>query len=161
MKNHIKTLEIFPFVILLVFIFFSYIFTSFASDLNKGQIIVITVDGHFEHFNVECAISNSEKTKGLMFRKELDKDEGMLFIWKEDGLRQFWMKNTLMNLDILFINSEYKIVNIEERAQSGSTRIISSKFPVKYVLEIKAGQSQIRNITLGATLSLKKLYNRC
>ena len=96
-----------------------------------------------------------------MFRKELGKDEGMLFIWEEDALRQFWMKNTLINLDILFINSDFKIVNIEERAQSGSTRIISSKFPVKYVLEINAGQSEIRNITPGATLGLKKLHDQC
>ena len=161
MKNHIKKLAINPFLMLSVLLFVPLSFTSFASDLNKSQIIVMTVEGHFEHFNVECAISNSEKTKGLMFRKELDKDEGMLFIWNEDALRHFWMKNTLMDLDILFINSEYKIIKIEERAQSGSTRIISSKFPVKYVLEINAGQSQIRNITSGATLGLKKLYDKC
>lgn len=161
MKNHLIKPEFFSFLMLLVFTFFSHIFTSFASDFNKSQIIVITVDKHFEYFNVECAVSNSEKTKGLMFRKELGKDEGMLFIWEEDALRQFWMKNTLINLDILFINSDFKIVNIEERAQSGSTRIISSKFPVKYVLEINAGQSEIRNITPGATLGLKKLHDQC
>ena len=140
---------------------FSYSCVSFASDLNKSQINIITIEGHSVHFNIECAISDADKTKGLMYREELDNNEGMLFIWESDALRQFWMKNTLIDLDILFITSEYKIVNIEERAKSGSTRIIYSKFPVKYVLEINGGQSQKRNITPGAILIQKKLYDLC
>ena len=146
---------------LLALLIFPYSYVSFAHELNKSRITIITADGHSEFFNVECAISSIEKTKGLMFREKLDNDEGMFFIWESDELRKFWMKNTLINLDILFINSDFKIVNIEERAQSGSTRIISSKFPVKYVLEINAGQSEIRNITPGATLGLKKLHDQC
>ena len=141
--------------------FFFYGYISFASDLNQSQITIITEDGHLEYFNVECAVSDAERAKGLMFRKELGNNEGMLFIWDSDALRQFWMKNTLINLDILFINSELKIVNIKEKAQSGSTRIISSKFPVKYVLEINAGQSKKRNITVGAKMDQKKLYDQC
>ena len=125
--------------------------------LNKNQITIITVDGHSEHLNVEYARSEEEKSIGLMFREELDDNEGMLFIWDKDSLRQFWMKNTLINLDILFINSEYQVVHIEESAQKGSTSVISSKFPAKFVLEIKAGQSRLRNISPGAILSGKNL----
>ena len=146
---------------LLALLIFPYSFVSFAHELNKSRITIITADGHSEFFNVECAISSIEKTKGLMFREKLDNDEGMFFIWESDELRKFWMKNTLINLDILFINSEHKIVHIEEDAQSGSTKIISSKIPVKYVLEINAGQAKKRNITFGAILGQKKLYDQC
>ena len=145
-------------VFLGIFIYYGS-FTSFASSLNKNQITIITVEGHLEHLNVEYARSEEEKSIGLMFREELDDDEGMLFIWDTDSLRQFWMKNTLIDLDILFINSEYQVVHIEESAQKGSTSLISSKFPAKFVLEIKAGQSQLRNISPGAILSVKNLQN--
>ncbi len=161
MKNNSKKQVNYLFPILLALLVLPQSFISFASDLNKSQIAIITVDGNFEYFDVECAISNAEKTKGLMFRERLDINQGMLFIWESDALRQFWMKNTLIDLDILFINSENEIVNIEERAQSGSIKILSSKFPAKYVLEINAGQSQMRNITPGAILGPKKLYDQC
>ncbi|MEK9598224.1 MAG: DUF192 domain-containing protein, partial [Alphaproteobacteria bacterium] len=100
-----------------------------------------TTDGKLQKFNVEFARSKAEKATGLMFRERLADDEGMLFMWNTSSLRQFWMKNTLINLDILFIDSDYRVVHIEESAQKGSLRIISSLLPVQYVLEINAGLS--------------------
>ena len=112
MKYQNKKLKFKFFLVFLgIFIYYGSV-TSFASSLNKNQITIITVEGHLEHLNVEYARSEEEKSIGLMFREELDDDEGMLFIWDTDSLRQFWMKNTLINLDILFINSEYQVVHI-------------------------------------------------
>ena len=114
-----------------------------------------------QKFNVEFARSEAEKATGLMFRERLADDEGMLFMWNTSSPRQFWMKNTLINLDILFIDSDYRVVHIEESAQKGSSRIISSLLPVQYVLEINAGQAQLRKITPGALLSAKNLPMCC
>ena len=134
---------------------------SFALFERKGQVEIATTDGKLQKFNVEFARSEAEKATGLMFRERLADDEGMLFMWNTSSLRQFWMKNTLINLDILFIDSDYRVVHIEESAQKGSLRIISSLLPVQYVLEINAGQSEIRKITPGALLSAKNLPICC
>jgi len=149
---------------LIVFLFAIILFYpnfSFALFERKGQVEIATTDGKLQKFNVEFARSEAEKATGLMFRERLADDEGMLFMWNTSSLRQFWMKNTLINLDILFIDSDYRVVHIEESAQKGSLRIISSLLPVQYVLEINAGQSQLRKITPGALLSAKNLPICC
>ena len=149
---------------LIVFLFAIILFYpdfSFALFEHKGQVEIATTDGKLQKFNVEFARSEAEKATGLMFRERLADDEGMLFMWNTSSLRQFWMKNTLINLDILFIDSDYRVVHIEESAQNGSSRIISSLLPVQYVLEISAGQSQLRKITLGALISAKNLPICC
>ncbi len=158
MKHHSIKLN------LIVFLFAIILFCpnfSFALFERKGQVEIATTDGKLQKFNVEFARSEAEKAKGLMFRERLADDEGMLFMWNTSSLRQFWMKNTLINLDILFIDSDYRVVHIEESAQKGSLRIISSLLPVQYVLEINAGQSQLRKITPGALLSAKNLPICC
>ena len=96
-----------------------------------------------------------------MFRKSLADDEGMLFMWNTSSIRRFWMKNTLINLDILFIDSDHRVIHIEESVEKGSLSVISSILPAQYVLEINAGQSQLLNITLGALLSANNLPICC
>ncbi len=160
MKLNSLNLRLSVFLIVTAIIFF-YPDFSFALFENKGQVTIVTVDGKFEKIDVEFALSEVEKAKGLMFRERLGDDEGMLFMWNTSSVRQFWMKNTLINLDILFIDSDYRVVHIEKSAKKGSSRIFSSIFPVKYVLEINAGQSQLRKITPGALLSAKNLPICC
>ena len=158
MKHHFIKLNL---IVSLFAIILFYSDFSFALFDRKGQVEIATTDGKLHKFNVEFARSEAEKATGLMFRERLAVDEGMLFMWNTSSLRQFWMKNTLINLDILFIDSDYRVVHIEESAQKGSLRIISSLLPVQYVLEINAGQSQLRKIRLGALLSAKNLPICC
>ncbi len=160
MKYHSYKLVLSLFLILIA-ISLIYPNFSFALFENKGEVTITTIHGKSQRFNVEFARSNAEKATGLMFRKYLADDEGMLFIWNTSSFRQFWMKNTLINLDILFIDSDYRVVHIEENAKKGSLQIISSILPVQYVLEINAGQSQLRKITTGALLSEKNLPSCC
>ena len=134
---------------------------SYALFENKGQVTITTIYGKLQRFDVEFARSDAEKATGLMFRKHLAEDGGMLFMWNTSSFRQFWMKNTLINLDILFIDSDYRVVHIEENVKKGSLQIISSILPAQYVLEINAGQSQLRKITPGALLSKKNLPRCC
>jgi len=158
MKHHSVKLNLIVFLFAIILFYPNF---SFALFERKGQVEIATTDGKLQKFNVEFARSEAEKATGLMFRERLADDEGMLFMWNTSSLRQFWMKNTLINLDILFIDSEYRVVHIEESAQKGSLRIISSLLPVQYVLEINAGQSQLRKITPGALLSAKNLPICC
>jgi len=158
MKHHSVKLNLIVFLFAIILFYPNF---SFALFERKGQVEIATTDGKLQKFNVEFARSEAEKATGLMFRERLADDEGMLFMWNTSSLRQFWMKNTLINLDILFIDSDYRVVHIEESAQKGSLRIISSLLPVQYVLEINAGQSQLRKITPGALLSAKNLPICC
>ncbi len=158
MKHHSIKLNLIVFLFAIILFYPNF---SFALFERKGQVEIVTTDGKLQKFNVEFARSEAEKATGLMFRERLADDEGMLFMWNTSSLRQFWMKNTLINLDILFIDSDYRVVHIEESAQKGSLRIISSLLPVQYVLEINAGQSQLRKITPGALLSAKNLPICC
>ena len=158
MKHHSIKLNLIVFLFAIILFYPTF---SFALFERKGQVEIATTDGKLQKFNVEFARSEAEKATGLMFRERLADDEGMLFMWNTSSLRQFWMKNTLINLDILFIDSDYRVVHIEEGAQKGSLRIISSLLPVQYVLEINAGQSEIRKITPGALLSAKNLPICC
>lgn len=90
-------------------------------------------------FNVAIANNNNLKTKGLMFVKFLPDSHGMLFTYQKPQIVNMWMKNTYINLDMLFIDKDNKIINITENAEKLSLDIISSQQEVTNVLEINSG----------------------
>lgn len=100
-------------------------------------------------FKVEIADDSAERTMGLMFREELGSDRGMLFIWPEEVQSSFWMKNTLIPLDIIFIGSDKKIINIVEHAEPQTTTPRMPAGPFLYVLEIEGGRSADLGIKAG------------
>lgn len=109
-------------------------------------------------FSVELAKTAQQQEQGLMFRESLESNQGMLFIFESLGNYPFWMKNTLIPLDIIWINSNQEIVFIsrntsickEEPCQS-----INPNKEAKYVLEINAGISEEINLNIGDKLELK------
>jgi hypothetical protein len=100
-------------------------------------------------FKVELASTPREQEKGLMFRKSLGKNKGMLFIYNDDEIRFFWMKNTLISLDIIFIDSKLKISDIYYSAKPHDVSTIGSKAPARYVFEINAGMADSCNLRVG------------
>ena len=100
---------------------------------------------------VEVADSDEERSKGLMFKESLGADEGMLFVFDDSKIRTFWMKNTRIPLDIIFISEEFEIVNIAEAepCKRDPCEIYPSKYEAKYVLEVFRGFVEERNITAG------------
>jgi len=90
----------------------------------------------------ELAVTDYERAKGLMFREQINPDQGMLFIFEHEGRHSFWMKNMVISIDILWLNREKQIVHIEERVPPCKTDpcpSYASKIPAMYVLELKAG----------------------
>lgn len=103
-------------------------------------------------FNVEIASTYEELTTGLMFRESLDENSGMLFVFSEEGSYKFWMKNMLIPLDVIWINSDKEVIYIEKNVQPCFENICNSFGPDEnslYVLEINSGMADKSGIEVG------------
>ena len=97
-----------------------------------------------QRFSVELAETQEKQALGLMFRDNMPQDHGMLFIFPDDALRSFWMKNTRIPLDIFYFNSKLELVSVAENARPCRTRSCPgypSTGPAKYVLELNSGKA--------------------
>ncbi len=111
-----------------------------AACADDGRLLIQSKNG--EHaFSVEVVDTPEGRAKGLMFRTELGPDAGMLFDFKENREVSFWMRNTLIPLDMIFITQEGLIANIHVNAIPQDPTGIPSDGPVMYVLEIPGGRS--------------------
>ena len=109
---------------------------------------------------VEVAETPKSHMKGLMFRKSLPQDQGMLFIFEDSRKHSFWMKNTKIPLDMLWINSDSKIVHIQHSAppcQENPCVLYSSTEPANYVLELNGGWAIEHSVTVGDSVDLSSL----
>ena len=137
-----------------------FLFISFCSFLLAGcsQNEVILPDG--TKIEVELAKTAQETERGLMFRENLEENKGMLFIFAKDENRYFWMKNTLIDLDMIFINSKGEIVNIAQKVPHSYIAAPQEEIATaigfgKYVLEVNSGFAQKHNLKTGDRLILK------
>jgi len=105
-------------------------------------------------FVIEIAENQREKNIGLMYRRHMPDDQGMLFLEEREKRVSFWMKNTYIPLDIIFINSDKEIVNIYKMAKPESLETIYSIKPVKYVLEINGGLCDKLGIGIGNKIKI-------
>lgn len=104
-------------------------------------------------FTVEIADTPDLTSLGLMNREYLAENAGMLFVFPYADKRSFWMKNTILPLDIIFIDSVGKIVQISENTTPFSTESVVCLKPANYVLEVNAGTAEKYNITTGDIVS--------
>jgi uncharacterized membrane protein (UPF0127 family) len=100
-------------------------------------------------FAVEIADNDADRAKGLMYRKELPEGQGMLFDFHRDQDVSFWMQNTYIPLDMIFIRGDGRILRIAENTEPLSTRLIPSGGPVRAVLEVIGGTSRKLGIAPG------------
>lgn len=123
-----------------------------AASARISPLVIRTSDGKTHQFKVEIAATPDERAKGLMFRRSLAPDAGMLFDFGRTEPVAMWMKNTLIPLDMLFVASDGAIVNIAQRTVPESLTPIPSAKPVRFVLEVAGGSASRLGIKPGDKL---------
>ena len=103
-------------------------------------------------FKLKVAKTKEQVAKGLMFVKQMSAHEGMIFIFDHMKIRNFWMKNTYLSLDMVFLDQNKKVVNIIPNVPILNTEKRNSAVPAQYVVELLAGESAKNNITKGSVL---------
>ena len=119
-----------------------------ARAAGRDTIEIVTRTG-VHAFTVELATNAAERAVGLMYRKELPEGHGMLFDFHDDQPVQFWMHNTYISLDMIFIASDGRVVRVAENAKPMSDELIPSGRPVRAVLEVIAGTARKFGIAPG------------
>jgi len=112
--------------------------------------LTITSLGKTHTFRVEVARTQAEQAKGLMFRTRMGPDEGMLFPYDPPRVLSFWMKNTVLSLDLIFIGPDHRVINVAANAVPYSEESILSDAPAIATLELNAGRARELNIVAGA-----------
>ena len=110
---------------------------SDSTNINKAVI------------DIEIADTDYDRQLGLMKRVSMEEKQGMLFIFPDDTMQSFWMRNTLISLDMIFINSNKTIVTIHKNTKVLSDQSYPSSAPARYVLEVSAGFTDKYNILVG------------
>jgi uncharacterized membrane protein (UPF0127 family) len=126
-------------------------------SFEKDTLIIEAASGARHSFNVELALSPEQMAQGLMYRKQMAADAGMLFIYPAPTPTAFWMKNTYIPLDMLFIAADGHILNIAERTIPQTETPVPSAGPIKAVLELNGGTSQRLGIKPGDRVRQKSL----
>ena len=132
-------------------LFTFYSLLSFA-DFPEKEILIANSYGEIKKFNVEIADNNETRSKGFMWRENIPDGTGMLFVWKKEAYRNFWMKNTPTSLDILFFDGDGKFLNVVEKTKPFSLDNIQSSKPAQYVLELMAGSTKVYNLYSGSKI---------
>ncbi len=139
------------FLALISALFVAPLFTVNAQGLvafDRLALSIKTAKGRFK-FNIEMAISRRQQSQGLMFRRSLAADAGMLFDYRIPQRISMWMKNTFIPLDMIFIDQDGKVINIAERTIPRSEVVFSSKTPARAVLEVNGGTASRLGIRSG------------
>jgi len=146
--------------------FFSLVFLQScngSSSIKQDNVepTLITIKGH--EIKLRIAASEAQKVRGLsgLRKKDFSKNEGMLFYYKSDGLRQFWMPDTYFNLDIIFLDKSFKVVEIDRNVKAHPGR--SENIPIarsktvqcRHVLELRSDSPLAREVQVGHILKWK------
>jgi uncharacterized protein len=125
---------------------------------KQGELDILTQhEKVISNLDIEIAATEYTREKGLMARTTMEENQGMLFIFDYPQVQTFWMKDTILPLDMLFVDENKKIVHIAYDAVPFSEAQISSEKPAQYVLEVNAGYCKKHNIEVGDKINYHKL----
>ena len=141
MLKKLKTILLGFFII----IFSNTLFAENKRPVFKQIMCSINVNkNNPQELSLDIADNQQKRSYGLMNRRDMKPNSGMLFIWKDSQIRSFWMKNTHFNLDLFFFNNHSEIIEIYKNARAFDKTNIKSKEKVKYVLEMNAGEQNFK-----------------
>ena len=129
---------------------------EFDESINYSQVIIYTTNSEIM-VNVEVADTPQKQSQGLMYRENLKLDHGMLFIFDDESILSFWMKDTLIPLDMIFVDKTFRIINVVDNALPCNIEPCpdySSEKPAKYVIEVNAGFAKTNDIEAGDFISI-------
>ena len=125
---------------------------------DDSPLVVLRPEGRPEvRVRVELARTGQEHGRGLMFREHLDADAGMLFLYPAEDIRRFWMRNTLIPLDMIFISADRRVVGIVEDAEPLTETLRQVAEPSQYVLEVNGGYAAAHGITAGTPVEFRDI----
>ena len=140
--------------------------SSFSQPLEpnfvkEGSLTLIDKETQesIRQINIEIADDPESIEIGLMYRRNMSDSQGMLFIFPGSEPRSFWMRNTYISLDLIFIDSEQRIVNIQKNASPMSDKSLPSTAPAQYVLEVIGGFSDKYGLEAGDLISFERIKN--
>lgn len=125
--------------------------------LPRARVNLVDAFGGKHPVEVEVAATRESRTRGLMWRTELPEGTGMLFLFEQDQPLSFWMKNTLIPLDMLFIRSDFTIVGVVERAEPKTLSPRGPRLDSMYVLELPGGWAEKIGLKAGLKVSFEGL----
>ncbi|MCR9264522.1 MAG: DUF192 domain-containing protein [Flavobacteriaceae bacterium] len=125
---------------------------------KEGELSILQreTDSLLVHFDIEIADTDYETQTGLMYRESMEQNQGMLFIFPDVAMHYFYMKNTEIPLDIIYIDDALKIASFQKNARPNDETSLSSEVPIKYVLEVNAGLSDKLGLQVGDSISFTK-----
>jgi uncharacterized membrane protein (UPF0127 family) len=134
-----------------------------CNHLNKEDFKITSFDGKKQKalFRLEIADTEATRLKGLMYRKELPENTGMIFDFEKPDYYAMWMKNTYISLDMIFIGCDNKVKDIYKKAKPLSLERINSNTDFCYVLEINGGLADKKNITIGDNINFNPKLIKC
>lgn len=127
-------------------------------DINftrDGEVSIFKNDSLIQTIEVEFAKNDEERALGLMYRSSMDEHQGMWFIFPEEAPRSFYMRNTEIPLDIIYLDKDKKVVSIAKNARPYDETSLPSEKPAMYVLEINGGLSDKWGIEKGDRMEVK------
>jgi hypothetical protein len=125
-----------------------------ACTAATGPLARIATPGGTVDVALEVADTPDTRARGLMYRKSLPDGHGMLFVFDEDDDHEFWMKNTVISLDMLFIARDGRLVGVRADATPLSTATIGVGAPSRFVLEVPGGWAARHGVAAGAHVEL-------
>jgi uncharacterized membrane protein (UPF0127 family) len=131
---------------------------SFTKE-GELQLLKKSTDSIIVTLDIEFAKTEYETQTGLMYRKMMETNQGMLFIFKDEQPRSFYMKNTFIPLDIIYLNTKKEIVSIQKNAKPLNEISLPSEKSAMYVLEVNAGLSDVWKLTPGDFMTFTNLQN--
>ncbi|WP_350291130.1 DUF192 domain-containing protein [uncultured Croceitalea sp.] len=130
--------------------------TEAISFTKEGELSIFKKDSLLINMDIEIAESDYETETGLMYRESMEEKQGMLFIQDKFKVQNFYMKNTQISLDLIFIGENLKVVSFQENARPFDETSLSSQVPAKYVLEVNAGLAEKWLLEVGDSISFTR-----
>ncbi|MEY3240867.1 MAG: hypothetical protein RIR11_2305 [Bacteroidota bacterium] len=109
--------------------------------------------------DIEIAHEGNERAQGLMWRKKMDEKQAMLFVFEQEEMQSFWMRNTYIMLDLIFVNENFEVVTVLKNVPVLNDTPRPSDKPAKYVIEVNAGVADKYNIVPGTKAAWQDFVN--